>query len=370
MATPIPALKPPPGVSSDFVNPPSLTYRNNISIGICVPAITLFFFLRCYVRVYIKRTWIFEDWLALTAWGGTVAFCAVGASTMAHNGGKHGWDITAAQAKEAAYWFNVASIHYGITICIAKLAVLWLYRRVFSPRRWSPFDNSIVFLIVLLILFYTSTTLVKIWECKPRAKVYNPKLPGTCVDVSLLLDISGAFNTLTDFVILLLPVNAVWKMNAKLQKKIIVVLVFTFGLCAPAFSLMGFIVRLRGSSNPDKTWVQPDIVMWGTAELTAGVLCVSAPETGSLFHKRKRRHPSASIVNGNYLRDTRRRKWLGRGGSILDHSDRTVGSESYIELHEGQKYDVEASREDTYLEQHIPGEVNVTQEIRVESHVA
>lgn len=127
-------------------------------------------------------------------------------------------------------WFNVASIHYGITICIAKLAVLWLYRRVFSPIRWSPFDVSIGLLIVLMILFYTSTTLVKIWECNPRAKIYNPKLPGTCVDISLLLDISGAFNTLTDFIILLLPVKAVWKMNMKLQKKIIVVLVFTFGL--------------------------------------------------------------------------------------------------------------------------------------------
>lgn len=88
----------------------------------------------------------------------------------------------------------------------------------------------IVFLIVLLVLFYTSTTLVKIWECNPRDKIYNPKLPGTCVDTSMLLNISGAFNTLTDFLILLLPVKAVWKMAMKTQKKVMVVLVFTFGL--------------------------------------------------------------------------------------------------------------------------------------------
>lgn len=81
-----------------------------------------------------------------------------------------------------------------------------------------------------MILFYTSTTLVKIWECNPRAKIYNPKLPGTCVNISLLLDISGAFNTLTDFIMLLLPVKAVWKVNMKIQKKIIVVLAFTFCL--------------------------------------------------------------------------------------------------------------------------------------------
>lgn len=127
-------------------------------------------------------------------------------------------------------WFNAATIHYGITICIAKLAVLCLYRRVFSPRRWSPFDISIVALIVLLILFYTSTTIVKIFECNPRAKIFNSELPGKCVDVPMLLNTSGLFNTVTDFIILLLPVKAVWNMNMKRQKKVIVVLVFTFGL--------------------------------------------------------------------------------------------------------------------------------------------
>ena len=26
---------------------------------------------------------------------------------------------------------------------------------------------------------------------------------------------------------------------------------------------MGSLVRLRGSGNPDKTWVQPEIIVWG-----------------------------------------------------------------------------------------------------------
>ena len=71
---------------------------------------------------------------------------------------------------------------------------------------------------------------MKIFECNPRAKIFNSKLPGKCVDVPMLLNTSGLFNTLTDFIILLLPVKAVWNMNMKRQKKVIVVLVFTFGL--------------------------------------------------------------------------------------------------------------------------------------------
>lgn len=188
---------------------------------------------------------------------GTIGFCGTGAATMAHHGGEHEWDITSAQAKEASYvssapthsisceegwkgkalqiltrpqWFNVASIHYGITICIAKLAVLFLYRRVFSPYRWSPFDICVTFLIVLLLLFYIATNLVKIWECIPREKIWNPTIPGHCIDTPMLLNVSGLFNTVTDFIIVLLPVRAVWNLNMKIKKKVLVVLAFTFGL--------------------------------------------------------------------------------------------------------------------------------------------
>ncbi|KAI1243895.1 hypothetical protein MGN70_013762 [Eutypa lata] len=258
-----PASPPPPGVTSNFENPESLVRVNYIAMGVAIPLTTVFFTLRAYTRIWIKQTWIFEDWLALIAWIGTIALCGTGGATMAHHGGKHEWDITTAEAHEAFWWFNIASIHYGVTICIAKLAVLCLYRRVFSPLRWSPFDISIVFLIVLLVLFYTATTIAKIWECVPRAKIFDPTIPGTCIDTPLVLNISGFFNTTTDVVILFLPLKAVWNMNMKLKKKIIVVLVFTFGLCAPGFSLAGSLVRLRGSSSPDKTWVQPEIIMWG-----------------------------------------------------------------------------------------------------------
>lgn len=65
MATPtpslVPASKPPPGVTSNFVDPASLAYRSNIAIGLSVGLTTTFFFLRAFVRIWIKRTWILED---------------------------------------------------------------------------------------------------------------------------------------------------------------------------------------------------------------------------------------------------------------------------------------------------------------------
>lgn len=305
-ATPTPALPPPPGTTSNFDNPATLKGSMDIAMGVAIPLTTIFFFLRAYVRIFIKRQWIGEDWLALIAYIGTIAFCGTGAATMAHHGGEHQWDMTRSQAKEAYYWFNVASIHYGITICIAKLAILCLYRRVFSMYPRSAFDITVVFLIVLLVLFYIATNITKIWECVPRARIWDPSIPGHCIDTPMLLNVSGIFNTVTDFIIVMMPFKAVWTLNMKLKKKVYVVLAFTFGMCAPAFSLVGSIVRLRGTKNPDKTWVQPEIIMWGLAELTTGILCVSFPEIGVLFKGGKRRpsvEASTAVREGRYRRE-------------------------------------------------------------------
>ncbi|KAF2810903.1 putative integral membrane protein [Mytilinidion resinicola] len=296
----IPALRPPPGVTSNPEHPASLAHYSHLTTAICVPIITIFFLLRTYVRIFVKRVWIFEDVLTTAAWAGTIAYFGILEATMTHHGGEHGWDITSGEAHSAAYWFNVAAIEYGVMICVVKLAVLWLYRRVFSPKRWSPFDIAITVLIVILIGFYGITTFVKIFECNPRAKIADASIPGHCVDLAAVLKTSGSFNFITDFLILFLPVHAVWKLEMGRRKKALVVFVFTFGLCAPIFATIGFVVRLHNSANPDTSWRQPEILLWGAAELSSGNLCVCFPELGPLlprilrlFPHRRRVQPSA-----------------------------------------------------------------------------
>lgn len=52
----------------------------------------------------------------------------------------------------------------------------------------------------------------------------------------MLVNASGLFNTITDYLILLLPVHAVRKLQMNGTRKILVVLVFTFGLWYQPFA--------------------------------------------------------------------------------------------------------------------------------------
>ena len=84
--------------------------------------------------------------------------------------------------------------------------------------------------IVVLCCFYAATGLVKIWGCTPRARIWDKSIPGTCLNVAAVLNTSGLFNLMTDVIILLIPVKAVWSMQLSAKKKIGVVGVFTLGL--------------------------------------------------------------------------------------------------------------------------------------------
>jgi hypothetical protein len=149
---------------------------------------------------------------------------------MGHHGGKHGWDITVSQAHEAAYWLNSAAILYGVMIGVVKISILLLYRRVFSPIRRSVFDITIITLIGIIFAFYGSTTFIKIFQCTPREKIWNPTVHGRCFNIFNILNASGAFNFTTDIIILLLPMHAVRKLQIDRLKKILIVVALTFGL--------------------------------------------------------------------------------------------------------------------------------------------
>lgn len=84
--------------------------------------------------------------------------------------------------------------------------------------------------MVILCGFYIATTFVKIWQCTPRARIWDNTIPGNCVSISDLFNTSGVFNTLTDVVILLIPVKAIWNLQMDGKRKLGVVLVFSVGL--------------------------------------------------------------------------------------------------------------------------------------------
>lgn len=112
----------------------------------------------------------------------------------------------------------------------AKLSILLLYMKLFVPNRRGGVFWANQVLIYVNALFYVGAVVALICQCIPRAKISHPRLPGRCTNVYLSFMISGVFNVLSDFFILIFPLWAIWHLQMPLKRKFGVSIVFATGV--------------------------------------------------------------------------------------------------------------------------------------------
>ena len=127
-------------------------------------------------------------------------------------------------------YVNIIQIWYGLAAACTKSAILLLYLRVFSPRRWDRFDTSVRAFMFIICAFYFAISIAKICQCLPRARIWDKRVPGHCVSLPALLGTSGLFNIISDIGILLVPLKGVWKLQISQKRKVLIYAVFTVGL--------------------------------------------------------------------------------------------------------------------------------------------
>ena len=123
-------------------------------------------------------------------------------------------------------------ILYSPTLLLIKESILLQYLRVFVPYRK---DNSLLYwtimaLMWIVFMFYSSLFLVSIFGCWPRSKISNPLVPGKCVDANMVYLVGGCFNMITDILILCVPISPVWRLQLQRKRKVLLIAVFGTGL--------------------------------------------------------------------------------------------------------------------------------------------
>jgi hypothetical protein len=169
-----------------------------------------------------------------------------------NNGGVHEWNLTEEQAQSALYvskhwiqasakrlhiidirqWFWIETIIYGPFIFVTKLSIFLLYFRLLVPTRWSVLWTTIHIFTGISACFYIILTAVKIFQCSPIEQAWKrQRRQGDqhCINMPVVLQVSGLFNAISDALILLVPIKACWNLRFSLKKKMAICAVFTIG---------------------------------------------------------------------------------------------------------------------------------------------
>ena len=223
-----PFIDPPPGVVANLQNPYSLQKYDILCQTICLTVATTLLSIRIYTKWRVLHTLGSDDWTSIVAFLGLITYGALFFAADYYGDGRHLWNISVRNFIHYAYLINASSVVYSVTILFAKLSILLLYLRVFSPARGVRF--AILAVITANVIIYVIGMFIEIFRCKPRKKIWFTWIEGECIS-QIAANITGAvWNTVSDFVILIIPLNTVRALNVKKSSKIGVMAILATGL--------------------------------------------------------------------------------------------------------------------------------------------
>ncbi|KAK0714226.1 hypothetical protein B0T21DRAFT_386954 [Apiosordaria backusii] len=168
---------------------------------------------------------------------------------------------------------------YATSISTIKLSVLVFYLRVFVNKAMRMATKGA---IIFVCLWSVGNILQVFLICRPFAAVYTLELMPTAQcgnQVGSFIAI-GAFNIITDVVILTLPIPTVWSLKTSKGNKIGLTVVFLVGLLVVAMIRIVTLTQLD-LVNLTESMIWADF--WSATEPNLGILCVSLPMLGNLW---------------------------------------------------------------------------------------
>ncbi|KAF2703203.1 hypothetical protein K504DRAFT_474066 [Pleomassaria siparia CBS 279.74] len=271
-----PVATPPPGIQSNFIDPPSL--MSAVIVGtIVVQLSTLpFIFTRAFVNI-TTRTVLPEDILSYLAYGAFIAQNTLIIINSTHGMARHTWDVSLATIVPGTRMYNIIFICYTVSGGFAKACVFLQLKRIFTTVLKGLVYWVIVGSLTVNAIAYTCFLFLYLFTCWPREKIWSPFLPGRCMDSNTLHTAIGGLNTFSDIEAFLVPIFAIWQMQMELRKKLEVLAVFAVGLFAVATGCVGMYYRVLVLTGPDVTWSLTQTAIVCMAELSVVIIVGCCP---------------------------------------------------------------------------------------------
>lgn len=126
---------------------------------------------------------------------------------------------------------SMVEILYCPIIFAAKLAILLQIKHVFVTSRKSVRSYLVQLLIWSNALWYIINIFMLAFQCSPRAKIWNPSLPGHCFTSFYTVNfVAAVLNVISDVAMLVMPILWVWKLQMAWKRKVGISLIFASGI--------------------------------------------------------------------------------------------------------------------------------------------
>ncbi|KAH6673743.1 integral membrane protein [Halenospora varia] len=245
----------------------------------------IFIGLRLFTRTRLRKVFGADDVFILLALIPTTAYFIISILPDTHFlWRRHIYDIPISLIPAGLKLILAIEAIFALACMLTKLSMLMLVRRILASATliWRRVTKFAIGIVVLQGIIFCLTV---IFQCRPPQdywKLTTEPQPNCHNEMSTLL-VAGILNTLTDFIVVLLPIRTIWTLQ--LAPKHLIPLIFLFGL--GFISCGAGIIRnyytYQVFQDYDHIWAS--YPMWITAsfELYIGIICASLPATKPFF---------------------------------------------------------------------------------------
>lgn len=278
------AAPPPDGVTPNFAHPQDVLHTINTVSGILtIGLVAPFVLARLYIRLFVARLFVTEDWFCLVAWLLATGYCLTGLFMGMHGGGNHDYEVTKSELRGFQQALYADTIVYGPTAWFTKATLLLIFARVFSPFKKTVI--GIYIFIALMLGYYLPVMIIKIRVCTPIYGLWDPDVHAECINQSALFICDTIMSAVTDLAILILPIPLVWSLHMPTKKKVRIGLLLGAGGIATGASVVRLILVFQPNSFADETVSFVRFNLLGVAEVGIGLICASFPAFNMFFSK-------------------------------------------------------------------------------------
>ena len=124
-----------------------------------------------------------------------------------------------------------------VTTTFLKMAILGLYRRTFPTK---GFKVAVIIVTAIILADSVGLFFAVCFICTPAAHLWDPTIPGKCINQVAFTTSASTSLLLTDLVLYLMPMPIIWKLQMTTRRKMELTLIFLLGglYVVPSFQLL------------------------------------------------------------------------------------------------------------------------------------
>ncbi|KAI0482564.1 hypothetical protein GGR56DRAFT_620531 [Xylariaceae sp. FL0804] len=286
--------------------------------AVALAVATLCIVLRLWARyLQHRRLRLFaSDWLAVAAWFFFIGDCTLLCLGTTYGLGGH---VIFASNPRLLVLTNIASEHtYVPVITLLKFSVLSLYRSIFTTSRWFTVLTWVMtaFIAELGAQIIISTDI----QCIPLNLLWNPTLPGNCINFGLQALVAYIQNIIIDIVLLTMPIPLVRQLHLGRKKKLGLSLAFAAGgsTCLVNIVQLAYIHKLSGTTDGSWNIVTPGLL--SIVECMTGFIATSIATYGPLYQKFASKRNGSTWEWSNKTDQAASKGYSGNRGNVTNIS--------------------------------------------------